>query len=55
MTVTPFQRTPFALDFARQCVGCLKLSNNLWDAQGVSLTDDTATREDGFCNSCWNY
>jgi hypothetical protein len=55
MTLTPIQRTAFALDFARQCVSCLKLSNNLWNAQGTSLTDDTATREDGFCNSCWNY
>jgi hypothetical protein len=51
MTITPYQRKQIDLVFADQCVSCKKPSNNLWNAGGFALTDDSTS--DGFCNLCW--
>jgi len=53
MTTTPYQRKQIDLVFAGQCVSCLKSFENLWNADGFPLTDESTS--DGFCHSCWNY
>ena len=53
MATTPYQRKQIDLFFAGQCVSCLKSFENLWNADGFPLTDESIS--DGFCHSCWNY